>query len=80
MIAKNADQTYQEAVAARNAAARKLYEAELAVHDAHQSHVDQWIRATHDRLHTAVVRYVAAQDAVSALRSVTAAPSVTTAA
>jgi hypothetical protein len=67
MIGTN-DQTYLQAVAARDAAARKLYEAELAVHDAHQSHIDQWIRATHDRLHTAVVRYVAAQDAVSALR------------
>ena len=73
MIAKDADQSYQQAVAARDIAARKLYEAELAVHDAHQSHIDQWIRATHDRLHTAVVRYVAAQDAVSALRPVTTA-------
>jgi len=72
MIANDADQTYQQAVSARDVAARKLYEAELAVHDAHQSHIDQWIRATHDRLHTAVVQYVAAQDAVSALRPVSA--------
>jgi hypothetical protein len=73
MTAENADLTYQQVVAARDAAARKLYEAELAVHDAHQSHIDQWICATHDRLHTAVVRYVAAQAAVSALRSVSTA-------
>jgi len=73
MIVKDADQSYQQAVATRDVAARKLYEAELAVHDAHQSQVDPWIRAAHDKLHTAVVSYVAAQDAVSALRPVTAA-------
>jgi hypothetical protein len=73
MIDTKSDQTYLQAVAERDAAARKLYEAELAVHDAHQSRVDQWISAAHDRLHTAVVRYVAAQDALSALRLVHAA-------
>jgi hypothetical protein len=60
MTATDADQTYQQAVAARELAARKLYEAEVAVHDAHQTHVDGWIRAAHDRLHTAVTRYLAA--------------------
>jgi hypothetical protein len=73
MIVKDADQTYQQAVAARDLAARKLYEAELAVHDAHQSQVDPWISAAHDKLHTAVVRYVAAQAAVAALRPVSTA-------
>ncbi len=68
MIAKNADQTYQQTVAARELAARKLYEAEVAAHDAHQTHVDQWIQAAHDRLHVAVARYLAADAALSSLR------------
>jgi hypothetical protein len=38
-------------------AARRLFEAELALHDAHQSHVDQWIGAAADRLHEAVINY-----------------------
>jgi hypothetical protein len=37
------DQTYEQAVAARNHTARALYQAELALHDAHQTRVDQWI-------------------------------------
>jgi hypothetical protein len=42
-------------------AARALYEAELALHDAHQTHVDAWIAAAADRLHAAVLRYEAVQ-------------------
>jgi hypothetical protein len=64
---ESADQTYQQAVAAKDVAARDLYRAELAVHDAHQTHVDQWIGAAHDRLHVAVSRYLAAESAVAAL-------------
>jgi hypothetical protein len=41
-------------------AARHLYEAELALHDAHQSHVKAWIAATSDKLHQAVVEHLAA--------------------
>ena len=77
MTATDADQTYQQAVAARELAARKLYEAEVAAHDAHQTQVDGWIQAAHDRLHIAVTRYLAAEAALSALRSaplVAAAP------
>jgi hypothetical protein len=40
------------------AAARHLYEAELALHDAHQSRVDAWIAAAGDRLHDAAVEYL----------------------
>jgi hypothetical protein len=69
MTATDAGQTYQHAVAARELAARKLYEAEVAVHDAHQTHVDCWIQAAHDRLHTAVTRYLAAEAVMSSLRS-----------
>jgi hypothetical protein len=41
-------------------AAHDLYQAELALHDAHQSHVDSWIKAAGDQLHRAVIRYKAA--------------------
>jgi len=67
-IIENADQTYQQAVAAKDVAARALYQAELAVHDAHQAHVDQWIGAAHDRLHVAVSRYSAAEALVASFR------------
>lgn len=50
--------------------ARRLYEAECALHDAHQSRVDEWIRAAGDRLHAAIVEHVAA---VTAERSSSAA-------
>ena len=62
------DLTYEQAVAARNHAARALYQAELAVHDAHQTRVEEWIAAAHDRLHLAVGRYEAADALVSCLR------------
>lgn len=60
---------YEQAVAARDDAARALYRAEVAVHDAHQTHVDEWICAANDRLHVAVARYLAADEAVSSLRA-----------
>ena len=43
------------------AAAQHLYEAECALHTAHQSHVDAWIATASDRLHEAVVEHLAAQ-------------------
>jgi hypothetical protein len=45
----------------RHAAAVRLYAAECALHDAHQTHVDEWIRAAGDRLHEAVAEHLAAQ-------------------
>ncbi len=66
-ITENADQTYPQAVAARDVAARALYQAELAVHDAHQTCADEWIGAAHDRLHVAISRYLAAKAAVAVL-------------
>lgn len=42
-------------------AAQHLYEAECALHIAHQSHVDAWIAAASDRLHEAVVEHLAAE-------------------
>jgi hypothetical protein len=68
-----ADQTYGQAVVARVDAARALHRAEIAVHDAHQAHVDQWISAANDRLHIAVARYLAADTLVSRLREQTLA-------
>jgi hypothetical protein len=67
------EQTYGQAVVAKNDAARALYRAEIAVHDARQTHVDQWISAANDRLHIAVTRYLAADTLVSCLREQTLA-------
>ncbi|HEX3336750.1 MAG TPA: hypothetical protein VHS54_09835 [Jatrophihabitans sp.] len=39
---------------------RRLYDAETALHAAHQTHVDTWIAAAYDRLHEAVVAYTQA--------------------
>lgn len=40
-------------------AARRLYHAELALHDAHTTHEDVWIAAAADRLHEAIEAYLA---------------------
>jgi hypothetical protein len=39
---------------ALDVAAARLYDAEVALHCAHQSKVDAWIAAANDRLHEAV--------------------------
>jgi dTDP-D-glucose 4,6-dehydratase len=39
-------------------AACHLYDAECAVHVAHQSHVDEWIEAASNRLHEALGTYL----------------------
>jgi phytoene/squalene synthetase len=41
-------------------AARRLYDAEIALHHAHQSHVDAWINAASAKLHGAVEAHMAA--------------------
>ena len=41
-------------------AARRLYAAEVALHDAHSSHVDAWILAASERLHEAIEAHLAA--------------------
>jgi len=43
-----------------DAAARRMYDAECALHIAHQSGVDQWVKAAGDRLHDAIVAYLRA--------------------
>lgn len=57
--------TYQQAVAARDAAAHALYEAELAVHDANQTGVDAWISAAYRHLHEAIAQHSAAIENVA---------------
>ena len=56
-VAKPADHQNEDRAAA---AARHLVEAELALHDAHQSHVEAWIAAAGDKLHQAVLDHLAA--------------------
>jgi hypothetical protein len=41
-------------------AARRLYDAELALHHAHQTRVDPWISAASDKLHQAIEAHIAA--------------------
>jgi hypothetical protein len=41
-------------------AARRLYDAEIALHIARQSGVDAWISAAYDRLHEAIAAHAAA--------------------
>lgn len=68
MSDEDARQMRLHATCRRDLAARALYRAELAVHDAHESHVDAWIRAANDHLHEAVVEYLSADAALSSLR------------
>ena len=42
-----------------HAIACHLYDAECALHVAHQTHVDAWITAASDRLHEAVADHLA---------------------
>ena len=60
-ISATATSTYDERRADLDRAARSLFRAELAVHDAHQSHVDAWLQAANDRLHVAVVAHLEAE-------------------
>ncbi len=41
-------------------AAVRLYDAEVALHIARQSHVDRWVAAAYDRLHQALAEHDAA--------------------
>jgi len=56
--------TTREAADSRlEVAARRLYEAEVALHIAHQTREDAWISAAADKLHLAVVELRAAESA-----------------
>ena len=43
-----------------HATARRLYDAECALHIAHQSRVTEWVAAASDRLHDAITEHLAA--------------------
>jgi hypothetical protein len=43
-------------------AAKRMYDAEVALHCARQTHVDAWIAAAYEQLHVAVEAYVAASE------------------
>lgn len=55
--------TVTGAVAECRAAAAELYRCELALHDAHQSGIDSWVRAAGDHLHAALLRHYRAEAA-----------------
>ena len=43
-----------------NAAACRVYDAECALHAAHQAHMDAWVAAANEKLHVAIEEYLAA--------------------
>jgi hypothetical protein len=49
-----------------DAAARRLYDAEGALHIARQSRVDSWVAAAYERLHAAILEHNAALAASTA--------------
>jgi hypothetical protein len=59
-----ADAAYSGPRSMAQVAAREMFEAELALHDARQSRVDSWIRAASDHLHDAIERHTAALRAI----------------
>lgn len=59
MTASNSTTASTRTVAV-DVAAQRLYQAEVALHDAHTTHVDAWITAAADRLHDAIEAYLAA--------------------
>lgn len=48
------------------AAERRMYDAEVALHIARQTHVDAWVAAAADRLHAAIVDHLTAVEAARA--------------
>lgn len=45
--------------------ARLMYEAEVALHAARQTGVDEWVRAACDKLHDAIARHLGSHAAAS---------------
>jgi len=56
--------------AAVNAAARRLYDAEAALHIARQTGVYAWIGAAYDRLHEAIADHIAAVGAYEGITQI----------
>jgi hypothetical protein len=66
------DHDFQRAIATVSSVTVQLHRAELALHDAHGSHVDAWISAAANKLHESVVRYEQARIALAGFTSVAA--------
>ena len=58
---------HEQALAARARASHALFEAELALHDAHQTGVDEWVLAACNHLHAAVLDYTDAERVLAAI-------------
>lgn len=54
----------QSLLSTRSLARTHVHCAEMALHDAEQSHVDSWVRAAADRLHDAILELLAADSAL----------------
>jgi hypothetical protein len=66
-MTSHAEQTYQQALVELEHAERELFHCEQALHDAHQSGIDEWVRAVSDHLHLAVNRQLRAAAALAEL-------------
>lgn len=53
---------YEVALSDYEASCAQLYRSEQALHDAHQTGVDAWIRAAADRLHESLLHEMRAAD------------------
>jgi hypothetical protein len=56
------------ALAARDRAAHRMYDAEVALHIARQTGVDAWVSAAYNRLHEAIAQHSAAVAATARRR------------
>jgi hypothetical protein len=60
MVTTNTPVTASTSAEQVRIAACHLYDAECALHVAHQSHVDAWIAAANSKLHAAIAEHLAA--------------------
>jgi hypothetical protein len=60
IAAEQCDLSLDGELAERRRAANALYDAEVALHIARQTHVDEWIAAAADRLHEAILGHARA--------------------
>lgn len=56
------DQNIEQAAAALSSAKMCLYQAELALHDARLTYVDEWIKAAAEKLHCACISFETAEE------------------
>lgn len=58
---------YEAALSDYEASCAQLFRSEQALHDAHQTGVEAWIRAAADRLHESLLHEMRAADALTRL-------------